>query len=303
MRFFQQILLINLVLPLGCQSTQLSQGEHSVPNRAISIHGHRGSRGTLPENTLPAFREAIAAGADYLELDVHLSKDDVIIVSHDPDITGHLCRDPQGQIVKTPIPIRTLTAREIATYDCGNVAQARFPEQQLIPKTPLPRLEEVFQLVKKEAPRIGLNIEAKMTASVPKYIADPIDFTRRIIHLVHQYDLTNQVILQSFDLRIIEAGKRMDPKIRLSCLYEGEVTDFCTPTAKLGAGYASPDFHLVTPEKVRACHEQGILVVPWTLNDEGAWEAALRAGVDGIISDYPRKAIHFLSTHSSQHAE
>jgi len=274
----------------GCQSMPKSE---QTSLKKLAIHGHRGSRGTHPENSIPAFEEAARAGADVLEFDMQLTADDVVVISHDSVITGQHCKDARGLVVKKPIAIRSIPLAKVKTFDCGNIAQERFPEQRRIPKTRIPTLDEVLTWKAQHAPALEMNIETKMEAPEPRWVPDPQHFVTKILEILRKHNAVEKAILQSFDFRTLEVAKKLEPKLRLSCLFEKEKA-FCEPTAKVGAAFASPFIALVTPEEVAKCHAQGIAVVPWTLNSEAEWQVALAAKVDGIITDYPRKLIHYL---------
>lgn len=258
----------------------------------VLIHGHRGSRGTHPENTLPAFREAVDAKAEFLELDMHLSKDDVIFVIHDPSISSQLFLGPNGKKIKKSPLIRELTSKQIEQYTCGHAINERFPEQKLIPNTPIAKLEDVFQYVVKEAPHMQLNIETKMDGP-PTAIPDPEHFAKLVINLIKKYHLEDKVILQSFDFRTLEAAKKIEPSLKRSCLFETE-KNFDELTLKAGCQVASPAQELVTEKAVKFCHKHNIEVVPWTANTEENWKKLTNLGVDAIITDYPRKLAQFL---------
>lgn len=263
--------------------------------KKVLVHGHRGSRGTHPENTLPAFQEAKAAGVDVLELDMHLTADDVVVITHEPMITGKLCRDANGKPVKKPVAIRSLKAADVAQYDCGNVKQERFPDQMLLAKTPMPTLEVLLEWRAKEAPEIWLNIETKMTAPKPTLVPDPKLFATKVIELLRKYHAVDRTILQSFDFRTLEAAKAIEPKLLLSCLFDDKEKDIVDRTVKVGAQVISPHFNLVTAEVMIQARAKNLQVVPWTLNTEVEWKKAVDLGVNAIISDYPRKLIQFLN--------
>ncbi len=264
--------------------------------KKVSIHGHRGSRGTHPENTIPAFEEAVAAGAHVLEFDLQLTADDVPVVSHDPYLTAQHCRYRDGKPLAAPIPIRSLKAKQLEAFECGSVPQERFPEQKLTPGTSIPTLDGLLAWWKKNAPRFEMNIETKMSAEDPKWIADPTLFARKVIETLRKYQAIDKSILQSFDFRTLTAARKIEPKLRLSCLFEEGAKDFCAQTAEVGAEWASPALALANPDAVAKCHDRGIKVVPWTANLEEQWRTLLGSEVDAIITDYPRKLAAFLKT-------
>jgi len=259
--------------------------QHEVLKK-LSIHGHRGSRGTHPENTIPAFEEAVAAGANVLELDLQMTKDDVPVVSHEPDLTSKLCRYKSGKEIEKPIPLRSITAKELEQFECGMVFQERFPDQKKI-GVAIPTFDTFLKWRNQKAKKLELNVETKMTADDPKWIPDPTLFATKVIELLKKHKVVDKTILQSFDFRTLTAAKKIEPKLALSCLFEEE-KGFCEATAKIGAQWASPEQSLVTAEEVAKCHAKGIKVVPWTANEKDQWHALLAKGVDAIITDYPR---------------
>jgi glycerophosphoryl diester phosphodiesterase len=258
----------------------------SMPKR-ILVHGHRGTRALRPENTLPAFEYAIAAGVDALELDMAVTKDNVIVVSHDPLLHPPVCSGPQPEAV-----IHQLTLAEVKQWDCGKVQNPGFPRQQAMPGTRMPTLEEVFAL----APRgkFLFNIETKSFPDHPELTPPPDEFARMVLAIVRKHHLESRVILQSFDFRTLIAMKKLAPEIQLSALYEGRPKDFVAIAREAGAGIVSPQFKLVTPEQVRAAHAAGLQVVPWTADTPEDWDQLAAAGVDAIISDDPAALIERL---------
>jgi glycerophosphoryl diester phosphodiesterase len=253
----------------------------------VSVHGHRGARAVLPENTLPAFEYAIEAGVDVLELDMAVTKDNVIVVSHDPTINGAICQG--GEEHK---PIRQLTLAELKKYDCGSRKNPAYPKQKPVPGTRIPTLDEVLALSGRGS--FEFNIETKIFADKPELAPSPEEFVRLVLDVVRRHKLENRVILQSFDFRTLQAMKKLEPAIRLSALYEGPPKDFVAIAREAGARIVSPQFQLVTKEQVDRSHQAGIQVVAWTPNTEAAWEKLVAAGVDAIISDDPAALIAFL---------
>lgn len=273
----------------ACQST--------APKKDLSkiqVHGHRGSRGTHPENTIPGLQEAVASGAEILEFDLHLTKDGVPVLSHDARIAEGICADNKGKAVSKKGPfLNRLTLKQVKAYDCGAFQNPRFKEQTPIKGTKIPTLEEVLIWANKEAPTLQLNIETKMDHEDKKMNSDPEVFAKSVITILKKHNALERTILQSFDFTTLNAARKMEPALRLSALWEFE-KKFCDETKKLGFPYASPYHELLTKEQVDACHAAGIQVAPWTLNDEATWTKAVDLGVDSIITDYPRKLKAFL---------
>lgn len=259
-------------------------------NTSIQVHGHRGTRGMRPENTLPAFEYAIAAGVDALELDMAVTKDDVIVVSHDPLLHPPVCSGSKPEVA-----IHQLTLAEVREWDCGKVQNPAFPRQQAIPGTKMPTLDEVFALAPKG--KFLFNIETKIFADKPELTPSPEEFVRLVLEKVRKYHLESRVILQSFDFRTLIVMKRMAPEIKLAALYEGMPKNFTAIGKESGAQVVSPNYHLVTPEQVRAAHAAGLEVLPWTPNKPEEWDELIQAGVDGIITDYPADLLVHLGRH------
>jgi glycerophosphoryl diester phosphodiesterase len=254
---------------------------------AIQVHGHRGARAIRPENTLPAFEYAIAAGVDALELDMAVTRDNVVVVSHDPFLEPPVCSGPQPKAM-----IRELTLAQVKQWDCGAKQNPAYPRQQAVPGTRMPTLEEVFALAPKG--RFDFNIETKSSPQHPEYTPPPEEFARMVLDQVRKHHLEARVILQSFDFRTLLAMKKLAPEIRRSALYEGPARDFVQIAKEAGAQIVSPNIRLVTPEQVAAAHAAGLQVVPWTANTPQEWDRLIAAKVDAIISDDPAALIAHL---------
>jgi glycerophosphoryl diester phosphodiesterase len=258
-----------------------------VTPRPILVHGHRGARGLRPENTLPAFEYAISQGVDALELDMAVTKDNVLVVSHDPLLHPPVCSGPVPEAV-----IHQLTLAQVKEWDCGKVRNPAYPRQQIIPGTRMPTLDEVFALAPKG--KFLFNIETKIFADRPELTPSPEEFVRLVLVEIRKHHLESRVILQSFDFRTLHAMKLAAPEIPLSALYMGAPKDFTAIAKEAGAGIVSPDFHLVTPEQVRAAHAAGLQVVPWTPDTPADWDRMVAAQVDAIISDDPAGVLELL---------
>jgi glycerophosphoryl diester phosphodiesterase len=253
----------------------------------ILVHGHRGARALRPENTIPAFEYAIQAGADVLEMDVAVTKDNVLVISHDPHINAEICTGPHPGIA-----IHELTLAELRQYDCGALKNPHFPSQQPVPGTRIPTLDEVLSL----APRgsFQFNIETKSFPDHPELTPPPEVFSQMMLDEIRKHKLERRVIVQSFDFRTLVAMKKLAPEIRLAALWEGSARPFVDIAREAHAGIISPMFSLVTPDQVKSAHAAGIEVVPWTANKPEDWQKLIDAGVDAIISDDPASLIAYL---------
>jgi len=254
----------------------------------ILVHGHRGARGRRPENTLPAFEYAIAEGVDALELDMAVTKDGVLVVSHDPILHPPVCSGPQPRAV-----IHELTLAQVREWDCGAVRNPAFPNQQTAPGTRMPTLDEVFDLASRG--KFDFNIETKSFPEHPEYTPSPEEFVKLVLAKIRAHKLEKRIILQSFDWRTLVAMRKLAPEIRLSALTDKDKREFAAISKDAAnAEIVSPEYHLVTPEKVAAAHAAGIQVVPWTADTPAAWDALIAAKVDAIISDDPAALIAYL---------
>lgn len=254
--------------------------------RRILVHGHRGARARRPENTLPAFRYAIAEGVDVLELDVAVTKDNVAVVSHDPLISATICSGPN-----LGIPIHTLTLAQLGEYDCGAKKNPAFKDQVPVPGTRIPTLDQVFDLAPGNS--VQFNVETKIFADRPELTPDPETFTKMILDLVRKHNLGKRVILQSFDPRTLRVMKRLDPSIPRAALFQKQ-RDWNEVAREFEATLLSPDYHLVTADRVAQAHAAGLQVVPWTVDKPEDWQKMADAGVDAIISDDPATLIAWL---------
>src|SRR5215831_11311191 len=186
--------------------------------RSILVHGHRGARAVRPENTLPAFEYAIAEGADVLELDMAVTKDNIVVVSHDPLLHGPVCKGPEKEAA-----IHTLTLKQVKEWECG-VGNPNFPRQHVIPGTRIPALDEVFALAPKG--KFEFNVETKIFADHPELTPSPEEFVKLVLAEIRKHHLESRVMLQSFDFRTLHAMEKIAPEIRRVALYEGTSKDF-----------------------------------------------------------------------------
>ena len=240
----------------------------SAPHR-ILVHGHRGARAQRPENSLPAFEYAIDVGVDAIELDVAVTRDNALVISHDPTL------GPPPQAV-----IRELTLAQVKQWRCGGV--------------PIPTLDEVCTLA--ATSRVDLNIELKSFPEKPEYTPPPMDFARLVLERVREHKLEARSIVQSFDFRTLRAMRDLAPEIRRSALTATDPRDFVTIAREDGdTQMVSPHYHLVTPEKVAQAHAAGLQVMAWTVNTPENWARMVAAQVDAIITDDPAALIAFLT--------
>jgi len=265
----------------------------------IDIQGHRGCRGLMPENTLPAFEKAIDLGVHTLELDLAISKDRKVVVSHEPYINSLFCLDTLGNEIDSKTDktynLYKMNYQEIKKYDCGTKYFSRFPKQQKI-KTYKPLLSEVFEMVKAKNSKVKFNIEIKADPKYDDiYTPKPDEFVRLVLELINDYDVFELTNLQSFDLRILEEVKRQSPKMKVALLVaEFEVIKDKLSKLSYTPEIVSPYFKLIDKRIVKNLQAKNFQVIPWTINTVEDMQLMINYGVDGIITDYPDILIELL---------
>ena len=285
---------------------------------ALDIQGHRGARGRAPENTLPAFARALGIGVTTLELDCAITKDGVVVVSHDPALNPDITRGTDGKwLEKTGPAIWSLTFKELQRYEVGRLNPAnayakRWPEQRPADGTRIPRLADLFALVKKSGNEtVRFNIETKISPLEPAQTTSPEDFVHKLISAVRSAGMDQRTAIQSFDWRTLQVVQKEAPEIPTVYLtvekgfmdsiqadqrsspwtagfhvsrYGGSI-----PRMVKAAGGAvwSPYYAETTRNQVKEAQSLGLKVVVWTVNEPADMRRMIEWGVDGIISDYP----------------
>ncbi len=283
--------LIVLVLWLaGCTYPVPDRG-HSCSSQGFDTQGHRGARAYRPENTLPAMQYAIEKGVNTLEMDVSVTKDNVLVLSHNPHLLPEICLNPEG-LPAAEIPIRSLTLKQLKKFDCGSLQNPRFPKQVTVPGTPPPTLREVLQLGEiLSKGKIHYNIETKIAQDWdPALTPTPEQFAALINKEITSAGVGRRTIIQSFDTRTLTALKKMGSNVRTALLVGARNNDvdqkkLIGEAQRIGADILSPEWHLVTPSLVKAAHAVGVAVIPWTINHREAMHKVIAANVDGMISD------------------
>jgi glycerophosphoryl diester phosphodiesterase len=285
---------------------------------SLDIQAHRGARGLLPENTLPAFARALSIGVTTLELDCAITRDSVVVVSHDSTLNPEITRGPDGQwITRDDLPIAQFTFDELQRFDVGRIDPAcdyakRFPHQQAIDGTRMPRLADVFALARKAGNDVArFNIETKISPLHPERTVAPDVFARALIKEIEGSALQARSVVQSFDWRTLAVVQREALQIQTSYLSAQQpfmdnilahanvspwtaglhVSQFggSVPRMVHAAGGAiwSPCSNDIDAASVQEAHALGLKVVVWTVNTEADMRRMLALDVDGIISDYP----------------
>lgn len=267
-------------------------------NDSIDVQGHRGARAILPENTLPAFKYALELGVDTIELDMGVSKDGIVVVSHDQRINTKLCQHQDGRAIKKPGLIHQLTLEQLKSYDCGSKKNSRFPKQTPVPGTQIPTLAEVFELVINsnlaQAKKVRFNIETKSDPDKPGAQPAPDEYARLVLNVVQKYQMQHRVTIQSFDHRTLSAVRKQAPKIELAALFAERQKDWVAAAKQANAEVVSPNHQNIHLRDVAELQAAGFKVIPWTANKKKHWAALVKMGVDGIITDDPEPLLEFL---------
>lgn len=266
---------------------------------AFDKQGHRGCRGLMPENSIPAMLHALDLGVTTLEMDVVFTKDSVAILSHEPFFNHEITTKPDGSFIdannEKDYNIFNMSFAETKQYDVGLKPHPRFPGQQRIAAYK-PSLAEVFDAVKKDMmtrrrPFPFFNIETKTHAVTDNlYHPAPAVFVELLMNVIKEKNMEESVMIQSFDPRTLQYLHQHYPGIPTVLLIEDYDKRSLEEQLK-ELGFAptvySPDHSLITASLIEKCHQQNIKVIPWTVNDKATIDKLKAMGVDGVISDYP----------------
>ena len=311
----------------GIALATLLGGFSAMTAQAIDIQGHRGARGLLPENTIPAFERAIELGVDVLELDIGVTRDGVPVVHHDRALDPDRTRDASGAWLVPPGPfLNTLDLASLSDFDVGRAAPGssiaeRFPEQSPRDGTRIPTLAQVLALGRRPgAGTIRFNIETKVTPLAPEETAGPEEFARAVVAVLRAEGMLDRADLQSFDWRVLHEARKLAPDLPTVCLtaeqrwhdnilrgrpgpspwtasLDVEAFGGSVPRLVQAAGCPvwSPYYRGVSEEALTEARALGLRVVVWTVNEVEEMLDLARLGVDGIITDYPDRALDALA--------
>lgn len=287
---------------------QLPFMNSSLPHapRKPEVHGHRGCRGLLPENTMPAFLHALALGVDVLELDVVVSADQQVVVSHEPWLNPLICRGPAGErLLHHILPqfnLYELPYDIIRRCDCGQLRHPDFPRQLPQPAVK-PLLRDVLAAVELSARQLGrtpvnYSIEVK---SLPEgdgcFHPSPDIFLPLVLAEILAAAVLPRTSLLCFDPRILRLAAHLQPDLA-TCLLVEEEQPWLSSLQALGfvPSTLGPNQHTVTAEAVAALRAQypGLRIVPWTVNETADMQRLRQLGVDGITTDYPDRLLECL---------
>jgi glycerophosphoryl diester phosphodiesterase len=273
-----------------------------INNGSLDLQGHRGSRGLMPENTIPAMKKAIDLGVATLEMDVVISKDNKVVVSHEPYFSEVITTTPEGKYLTKEEAqnhlIYSMTYDSIMKYDVGLKPHPVFPAQQKI-KVYKPLLSELIDSAEVYAEAKGrkilYNIEIKSNKETDN-IRHPLPtvFATLLIDVLLEKNILDRAIIQSFDVRPLQFLHNNHGEIKLSYLVEKPGLSLDEQLLLLGftPDIYSPDYLMVNKKLVEDCHKKNIKIIPWTINTLDEMNKLMAMGVDGIISDYPDLFAH-----------
>ncbi|TGK06750.1 glycerophosphodiester phosphodiesterase [Leptospira semungkisensis] len=306
--FFKASSLLLSFLFLSCGGDQI---RNQPIDGVLDSQGHRGARGLKPENTWPAFEEALQHGVTTIELDTVLTKDHKIIIHHDSNTNPAICTKKDGSEISST-SLYDLTLAELKDLDCGSKKNINFPEQIPVPGTELLTLSEFFDKIKTwertgKRPKLPkFNIETKFPNDADSTISSEIveAHINLLLKAIEAAGMVDRSTVQSFYLPALSVAKKKNPRIKTAALFsltypqgaamklgfgDSRRLEVLDKTKELKADIISPYFLYVTHDFVAKAHSLGIRVIPWTVNDAEEMRRLIRAGVDGIISDYPNR--------------
>jgi glycerophosphoryl diester phosphodiesterase len=272
---------------LGLIALTSAEGQ-SLPSD-FDVQGHRGCRGLAPENTLPAFEKAIELGVTTLELDIQEMLDGTLVVHHDKRLNPKLCISADGQKIKRQ-PLASLSYPEIANLDCGSRRLRQFPQQTLAPGAHIPMLEEVLEMAAAAPYPVWLSIEIKQPAKeLPLSLGDVVD---RLVDLVDRHDLIERTIIQSESGAVLSAIRQQAPQLERSLVIRWRSGQRWVEDGTVTV--VSRKYLFLRRSQVAKLQQRGVRVIPWTVNNPKKLRKLLEWGVDGVITDYPDRALELV---------
>jgi glycerophosphoryl diester phosphodiesterase len=283
---------------VSCSQPNTQKKMTAEQSASFDWQGHRGARGLLPENTLPSFLKALEyPQVATLELDLAVSQDSLLVVSHEPWMSHHICSHPDGRPVEESeeggLVFFQMPYSLIKQFDCGSRGNARFPTQEAMAAYK-PLLSEVVEAAEafcvaqsREKPRYNIEIKIQPDYDGIK-TPGPEAFARLVLEEIERLGIKERACVQSFDVRPLQVLHRLDSTLFLALLIDNP-NGVAANLAELGftpQAY-SPYYQLVTDNVVKTAHAHGMKIIPWTVNDTASMKALIALGVDGIITDYP----------------
>lgn len=297
----------------------------AVSANALDIYGHRGARGLAPENTIPGYKKALEIGVDFVDMDVVMTKDKVLVVQHDLTLNPNITRDKHGHWIQRLLLIKNLNLKELQTYDVGRIKpntkyKEYFPLQRGCDRAVIPTLKEVIAFVKSKAgDRVGFQIEIKTDPAHPELTYSPKEIAAELAKIIHDENIVDRTQVQAFDWRCLLALQKIDSRIITAYLTDTDMVEKMHDTnadiaglstagklvknfnnsvpqmvKALGGKYWEPQDIQVTVAQIQEAHKLGLKVVVWSDTqtsgkdiDVPLIKKIINMGVDGIITDRP----------------
>jgi len=295
----KQLIICVTILLAACGAHVNKSYQPLDGKKAFDKEGHRGCRGLMPENTIPAYLKAIDIGVTTLEMDAVITKDGQVVMSHEPFFNHDITTKPGGGFIaedeQKSFNIYKMDYAEVKTFDVGMKPNPRFPNQQKLPAVK-PLLRDVIDSVEAYITKTGkkpvqYNIETKcQPATDDIFHPKPGPFVDLLIAVIQEKKIESRVIIQSFDIRSLQYLHEKYRAIKTSLLVDAsDKKMFALQLKDLGfiPTIYSPAYQLITPLLVKQCHDTGIKIIPWTVDDKATITNLKTLGVDGIITDYP----------------
>ncbi|MCB4807610.1 glycerophosphodiester phosphodiesterase [Tamlana sp. 62-3] len=300
MKILNYIVVFLFVFACKEQQEKVSK-EHIDQGKKVEVQGHRGERGHSPENTLIGFKNAILKGVDVIELDVVISKDKKVVISHEPYMSSLYVLTPQGDSIskaeEKQYNLYQMTYDSIKTFEVGLKGNIKFPEQKRI-KAYKPLLSEVIDSIEafvsaNKLTPVGYNIEIK---SVPSqygvYQPKPSVMVDLVMQVLNTKTIAGKWNIQSFDPAILNEMHEKYPDVTLAYLVSKGDFKENLKLLNFTPNIYSPNYKLIkTKTVVDAIKAKNMKLIPWTVNDSIAISEQIHFGVDGIITDYPEKVL------------
>lgn len=290
------VLLLFFVVFLGCKTKK-----EELKKQHVEVQGHRGDRGNFPENTIPAFLSAIHKGADVIEMDVVISKDKKVVVSHEAFMSSLYMKTPEGLAIakekEKTYSLYAMNYDSIKKFDSGSNGNPLFPQQKKL-KTYKPLLAEVIDSVEKEIAqhhykRVRYNIEIKSEKKeYGVHQPQPEEFVDLVMKVIQQKGIEPFMNIQSFDPHLLNVLHKKYPKVKIALLTSKAGIDKNLRELTFKPQIYSPNYLLVNAAFLDSLRAKHIKVIPWTVNDKDAISKMLDLKVDGIITDYPERLLN-----------
>ena len=286
----------------------------NLHSHGFDLQGHRGARALTPENTLPSFAQALGIGVTTLELDIAITKDGVLVVTHDRALNPDITRGADGRFIEAPGPVvSSLSFAEVARYDVGRIKPdtpyaRQFPDQTPRDGTRMPTLAALFERVNAlKADTVRFNIETKINPQQPGDTVPPEAFVQALLQAINAANMASRVTIQSFDWRTLQLSQKLAPAIptvylsfqtaTVDTLKDGvwtagfQLTEHGNSVARMvkaaGGAVWSPNGGALTHDLLKEAQTLGLKVIPWTVNSASDMQRFMDWGVDGLITDYP----------------